>query len=363
MSATASWLRRHRFEAAWAAFALANLAVMGAYSGYDGGTVPFHFIWVSLTLLYGYTVWKVGPTAVVLSIVMVSTAGLILLEVSKGPTSPYELTEVPLMSAMFLAMVWHARTRLAAENEAIRGREREREFIRDSSHHLKTPLQLARSYAELVRTGIAHEQRDHDADALIVELDRLGKIVNGLLLYMTSGEPQLLERRDTDLEELIIGVTGRWMDAVDRNWTIDVRTSGMLAVDSHRLEYAIDALIENAVAATSPGGRVAVIAEGTGTAASIRIIDDGHGIDPLAVGHVFERFWTQAGHTGRRGTGLGLAIVKAIVDAHDGSVEVRSSPAGTEFTIKLDTPASPVAGGRRLPRDTSRRPKTVVPAS
>src|SRR5262245_9590267 len=109
MSATASWLRNHRVEAAWAVFAAANIAVMGLLAGEDGGTVPFHFIWVSLTLLYGYTVWRVWPTAIVLTLVMASTATMIVLEVVKGPTRPDELTEVPLMAAMFCAMVWHAR--------------------------------------------------------------------------------------------------------------------------------------------------------------------------------------------------------------------------------------------------------------
>ncbi len=362
MSATASWLHRHRFEAGWAVFAAANLGFMGLYAGHDGGTVPFHFIWVSLTLLYGYSVWRVGPTAIVLAVVMASTAGMILLEVTKGPTSAYELTEVPLMAAMFLAMVWHARNRMAAEQEAIRSREREREFIRDSSHHLKTPLQLARSYAELTKAALTGEDHRHDTDALILELDRMAKIVNGLLVFITSEQPQLIERRATDLEELLIGVTGRWMDAVDRNWTVDVRTPGTLYVDSHRLEYAIDALLENAVSATRPGGRISVIAQGTETAASIRIIDNGHGIDAAAIDHVFERFWTHAGRTERRGTGLGLAIAKTIVDAHKGSIEVRSGTWGTEFTLVFDMFAPALTPDRRtVPRDTDRRPKTVAP--
>ena len=56
----------------------------------------------------------------------------------------------------------------------------------------------------------------------------MAKIVNGLLVFITSEQPQLIERRATDLEELLIGVTGRWMDAVDRTWTVDVRTPGTL---------------------------------------------------------------------------------------------------------------------------------------
>jgi signal transduction histidine kinase len=364
MWVTPSWLRNHRLEVLWGVFAGANLAVMGLFSSHDGGTVPFHFIWVSLTLLYGFAVWRVGPTIALLVVVTAFTAGMIQLEVARGPTSPYELAEVPLMAAMFLAMVWHARRRLAAEQLAIRSREREREFIRDSSHHLKTPLQLARSYAELVQTELVTDEQRHDADALIVELDRLAKIVNALLVFMTSEQPQLLDRRATDVEELIIGVTGRWMDAVDRNWTVDVRSPGLLFVDRTRLEYAIDAVVENAVAATSSDGHISVIAEAAETTLTIRVIDDGHGIPATALDHVFERFWSKPGRADRRGTGLGLAIVKAIVDAHDGSVHVRSGSSGTEFVLALDGFAP--AGSDRArpaPRDADHRVGTVATAT
>ena len=74
-------------------------------------TIPFHFIWVSLTLLYGFRVWRVGPMLGVLGFVIVSTGTLILYDVHVGSQLGGELTEVPLMSAMFLAMVWHARRR------------------------------------------------------------------------------------------------------------------------------------------------------------------------------------------------------------------------------------------------------------
>ncbi len=356
MSGTASGLRKHQLEVGWAVFTAANLAAMGMLAGVDGGTVPFHFIWVSLTIVYGYTVWSARPTIIVLSVVMSTTAAMILLEIVRGPTRPDELTEVPLMAAMFVAMVWHARRRSAAEHVAIRSREREREFIRDSSHHLKTPLQLARSYSELLRAGLVTEQQHHDSDALITELDRLGKIVNGLLVFMTSEEPQLLDRRPADVEELVFGVVGRWMDAVDRTWHVDVRDPGMLNVDSNRLELALDALIENAVAATSPAGRISLIATGSGSAFTIRVVDDGHGIPADAIDQVFDRFWTRGGRVERRGTGLGLAIVKAIVDAHEGSVEVRSGGFGTEFSLTLDaftpagSPVGPVApADDRLP--------------
>src|SRR3989449_11702757 len=99
-------------DAAWVAFSVANLAGMLLFPAWE--TVPFHFIWVSLTVLYGFRVWRVRPTALALSLVMISTALVIGIDVGRGDQPIDELTEVPLMAAMFLAMVWHARRRLSA---------------------------------------------------------------------------------------------------------------------------------------------------------------------------------------------------------------------------------------------------------
>src|ERR1700754_4622086 len=109
MSAIASWTREHRLEIAWAVFAAANFVVLFALLDYE--TVPFHFVWVSLTLLYGARVWGPGITLLVLACVCLASTLTLGYAVSNGGTSIDELTEIPLMSAMFLAMVWYARRR------------------------------------------------------------------------------------------------------------------------------------------------------------------------------------------------------------------------------------------------------------
>jgi len=126
-------------DVAWVLFSVANLVAMLLFPAWE--TVPFHFIWVSLTLLYGFRVWSVRPTLLVLACVMVSTALLIGIEVTHGDQPLDEITEVPLMAAMFLAMVWHAQRRLTAMEELedvsmanSRLLERERQFLQDASH-------------------------------------------------------------------------------------------------------------------------------------------------------------------------------------------------------------------------------------
>ena len=110
--------RLHWIDVAWIAFAVANLAGMFVFAEWE--TVPFHFIWVSLTLLYGFRVWALRRTMVTLVAVMVATAGFILIDVFREAQPADEITEVPLMAAMFVAMVWHARRRASAMEQTQR---------------------------------------------------------------------------------------------------------------------------------------------------------------------------------------------------------------------------------------------------
>jgi signal transduction histidine kinase len=149
-------LRRNRVELAWAAFALANLVAMGLVPSWE--TIPFHFIWISLTLLYGFRVWEPKPTGIVLGLVILATGSLILSDAFSGEQLWGELFEVPLMATMFLAMVWHARRR----QEAVRTLETEvgqraslmaqqKRFLHDVSHELRTPVTIARGHLEVLQ--------------------------------------------------------------------------------------------------------------------------------------------------------------------------------------------------------------------
>jgi hypothetical protein len=77
-------------------------------------TIPFHFVWISLTLVYGVRTWSMRTMWAVLSVVILATGASILSDAFSGEQLWGELFEVPLMSAMFLAMVWHAQRRQAA---------------------------------------------------------------------------------------------------------------------------------------------------------------------------------------------------------------------------------------------------------
>jgi len=354
MSGIASTLRKHWIEVAWGAFAAANVAVILTLSQWE--TVPFHFIWVSLTIVYGFRVWRIRTTVILLAVVMLVTGAALAWTITRGNERLDELTEVPLMASMFVAMVWHARRRQAAMEQVRRSAEnqhlmleRQREFVRDASHELRTPITIARGHAELIRSTTADPQLTEDAAVVLDELGRLSKLSERLLILAAADHPGLLRPAPVDIERLVAALDRRWTPAAPRRWTFECVFEGRLTADEDRLGIALDALIENAVKFTAPGDAISVRAGPVGDSLAIEVADDGEGIEPEHLPRVFDRFARADGDRtrGGGGTGLGLAIVRAIVEAHGGTVAVRSVP-GHGSTFSLVIPGferEPVARG------------------
>jgi two-component system, OmpR family, sensor kinase len=344
MSAIASKLRSYWLELAWGAFAAANLVVMFRMDTVQ--TIPFHFVWVSLTLVYGFRTWGPAPTLAVCVVVCGLTAAAFLGPIMAGRLAADESAEVPLMASMFLVMVWHARRRVAAMDEVRRLAsserrvwEREREFVRDASHNLRTPITVARGYAELIRAAHGGTQTSDDAGVVLAELQKLTRISERLLTLARSERPDFLRRAEIDLEDLVNRAASRWTVAARRHWQVEIGADGHLSADAEQLEAALDALIENAVDATDEQGSILLRSRVEHGDAVIEVVDDGIGIRPEHLTRVFDRFWRGNADPLRvtsGGTGLGLAIVKAIVEAHGGTVEVASDYGdGARFTIRL----------------------------
>ena len=337
------WPNRVRwFDIAWAAFSLANLAVMLLVPEWE--TVPFHFIWVSLTLLYGFRVWKTGPTLAVLSFVMVLTGAFIWIGVQWNETPLSELTEVPLMAAMFLAMVWHARRRLTAMEETervsmanLRLLEREQRFVQDASHELRTPITVALGHAELIQRSATDPTLADDAAVIADELMRLRRLTDRLLLLAGSEDPEFLHPAVVDVETIVMDAVRRWT-ATPRRWLLGAAEEATVIADADRLEVALDALIENAVNHTQEQDTIEVAIHRRDAQAVISVRDTGAGIPTDDLDHIFDRFARadpgRSRNTG--GFGLGLSIVKTIVDAHNGEVRVTSAiGVGSTFEILL----------------------------
>jgi signal transduction histidine kinase len=336
--------RERRIDVAWALFSLANLGAMFVLPEWE--TVPFHFIWVSLTVLYGFRVWRVRPTITVLAVVMATTAAMIWLDVLRNAQPIDEITEVPLMAAMFVAMVWHARRRLTAMEETERMSmenlqllERQRRFVQDASHELRTPITVALGYAEVIQRKARDRGIVEDAAVIADELSRLRRLADRLLLLAGSEDEAFLHRRAIDLESLVVDATHRWT-TTPRRWRLGALEEAFVMVDEDRVALALDALIENAVNHTQADDAIELSVRTGNGSAMVSVGDTGTGIPPEDLGRLFDRFARadpgRSRDTG--GFGLGLPIVKAIVQAHGGTVGVKSQEGvGTTFTISLPT--------------------------
>ena len=343
--------REHWIDIAWGVFAVANLIAMTMIPDWE--TVPFHFIWVSLTLLYGFRVWRNGATAVVLAVVIVATGGAIWKTIADGYQPIDELTEVPLMAAMFLAMVWHARRRLHAMEDServsmanLRLLEREHRFVQDASHELRTPITVALGHAELIQRRTDDDTTAEDAAIIADELLRLRRLADRLLVLAGSEDPGFLHRIDVELEEILSDAVRRWT-STSRRWLVRSDGEAHVLADPERLAVALDALIENAVNHTHEGDTIELGARRAATSAVLSVHDSGTGIPAEDLDRIFDRFARADAGRERRsnGFGLGLSIVRTIVEAHGGRIDVRSQEgAGTTFRIELPVPAG---AGRR----------------
>jgi signal transduction histidine kinase len=335
-------------DVAWIAFALANLAGMLVFASWE--TVPFHFIWVSLTLLYGFRVWALRRTMVTLAAVMVATAGFILIDVFREAQPADEITEVPLMAAMFVAMVWHARRRASAMEQTqrmyeanTRLLERERRFIQDASHELRTPITVALGHAEFIQRSAGEALVAEDARVVVDELMRLRRLAERLLLLAASEHPDFLRRSSLDVESTVLDTVRRWTP-VERRWVLGELEEATVHADPDRLALALDALIENAVKHTGPEDSITFSVRHRDGMVVIGVADTGTGISPKDQSRIFDRFARP--DTGRSreggGVGLGLAIVKTVAEAHGGWVAVRSDPGkGSVFELALPNSGRP----------------------
>jgi signal transduction histidine kinase len=336
-------LRRNALEYVWVAFVAANVAAMVAWPRWE--TVPFHLIWTSLTLLYGLRVWRPAPTYLVLLVFGVVSGGLISIDAVAGTQDWAELFEVPLMSAMFLAMVWHARRRqeairvteeLAEERALLLGRQEQ--FLHDVSHELRTPVTIARGHLELLQR--ARGAAAPEVAVALDELERMSRIVERLLVLAKAGHPNGDESlADLDIEEFAEDVVMRWAEVTPRAWRVGELARGTLRADPHSLRIALDALVENAVNHTEEQDVIEVRSQPLGSEVAITVADAGCGVPPAVLEEIFDRFArADAARTrggGGVGLGLGLAIVKAIAEAHGGHCAVNSSPTGSSFTLVL----------------------------
>jgi signal transduction histidine kinase len=352
-----TWTRSSWVDIAWVAFVAINLAAMRLLPAWQ--TVPFLAIWVSLTVIYGFRLWRIQPTILTLAAVTIATGGIIGVQVLKGQQDADYLAEVPLIGLMFLVMVWHGRRRLAATEERLAAMEevqrvsqenlrllkQQRRFLQDASHELGTPITVALGHAELIERAVTNPVVAEDARVVTDELMRLRRLSTRMLLLASAEGPDFLHLTPVPVESVVVDALDRW-GHTPRHWRLGPVAETTVLGDRDRLAVALDALLENAVAHTLPGDRIEVGAQVSQDAVVLSVTDSGCGIQDADLQRIFQRFARAEPHRSRPsgGLGLGLAIVQAIAEAHGGSVRVQSTFGhGSKFEVLL--PLAPAAAG------------------
>jgi len=294
-----------------------------------------------------------------LRIEMLVTAGVLVIAVGIGlwlvrlglrPLADIEATAVAITEGDFGQRVPHTddRTEVGrlggalnvmldtiseSEQAARASEERMRRFVGDASHELRTPVAAVRAYAELYRMGASSHPEDlaRLLSRIELEAERMGVLVNDLLLLARLDEGRPLERREVDLGRL----TADAVDAarvVDPERTVSLDVAGSVEVrgDPGRLRQVVDNLLANVRAHTPSGAPADVKVWAEGGQGVVEVADRGPGLSDGDAQHIFERFYRADPARSRDsgGVGLGLSIVGAIATAHGGTASARPRDGG-----------------------------------
>ena len=215
-----------------------------------------------------------------------------------------------------------------------------RAVVADVSHQLRTPLAAMRLRLELVRADLTSEGRssaaEDDLGVALGELDRLSRLVDGLLLVARAESAQS-RPQPVDVTEVVRERRLAWQPvAEERGVTLDVDGPDgdvIASATPGQLEQVLDNLLDNSLEAMTGGGRIDVRIARDRDVIAIAVRDDGPGMTSEQQQAAFHRFVS-----GREGTGmgLGLAVVHRLVTADGGTVELESAPgAGTTVVVRL----------------------------
>ena len=211
------------------------------------------------------------------------------------------------------------------------GLARERAFVADAGHELRTPLALLRTELELALRHADSAEELHEAVRRSSrEVDRLAQLAEDLLLLARShGDSLPLRVESLDVADLVTSVASRFewrAQAAGRPLTTDQPDGLRLQGDPLRLEQALGNLVDNALRYGE--GAVRVSARPASAMVELHVTDEGPGIPPEFMARAFERFSRHDQARTRGGAGLGLAIVRAIAEAHGGSVHAATRDRG-----------------------------------
>jgi signal transduction histidine kinase len=252
--------------------------------------------------------------------------------------------------------------------DSVRASQRTlREFLANVSHELKTPLTSIRGFSQALLDGTLDTPAERARAARVIDAEsrRVLHLVGELLdLSRIESGQEHMEFADVRVDELLSHVSDVFaLRAADTGVTLSIAgaraphgnaaggvgTGGqrrnLVRADFDRVEQVLGNLLDNAFRHSRRGGRIEFGARDAGQFVEIYVADDGEGIAPEDLPHVFDRFYRrQLGEPEMPGAGLGLAISREIVRAHGGLIRAAARPeGGAEFAFTLPLAATPPA--------------------
>jgi two-component system, OmpR family, sensor kinase len=233
----------------------------------------------------------------------------------------------------------------AGVQEREASQQQMRRFFADASHELRTPLASLRANAELYQQGALRgpDEVDEVMDRIVLETRRMGRLVDDMLRLARLGQHPGQSCEPVDMTAVVAGCAERARVA-DPARTWHVRIAGGLATvgDEELLRRAVDNLLTNVLVHTPAGTAGAISAYETGGQVIIEVSDDGPGVPPDQLPHIFERFYRGGARSRRPGSGLGLAIAAEIASAHGGTAYAApGSQKGLRITLALPVDGRP----------------------
>ena len=234
--------------------------------------------------------------------------------------------ELGRLAASFNKMLHALQRSLAAQ----------RQLVGDASHELRTPLTSLRINAELLAAnpGLPEAERQEILDRVVAQVAELGDLVANLT-ELAKGESAATTPRNVELHT----IAAACLQAARRDWPGTPFTGDLEPVvvfgSAERLHMAVRNLLDNAAKFSPPGAAVALSL----SAGELVVRDQGPGIAPADLPHVFDRFYRSPSARGVPGSGLGLAIVRQVAESHGGTVQAESVP-GQGTLIRLRVPVS-----------------------
>ncbi len=275
-------------------------------------------------------------------------------ETVRGRSLPWTDWEIDsarsLRTALMETLVQRAAELQQLNQELRHAAEAKDEFLATVSHELRNPMQAILGWSRLLATSeLPDDRRGYALEVVQRNAEMQSQLIDDLLdiSRLVSGKLRL-EIRPCDLGGVVQAAIDTVSSAAEARSITVVKRVDSSAVDIQgdpdRLQQVVWNLLSNAIKFTPKGGRVDVRVERVGSSARISVSDDGEGIEPALLPHIFERF-QQGKRSGGGGLGLGLSIVRGLTEMHGGTVEAFSDGPGKGSRFEIVLPLATVRRG------------------